>query len=256
MTLRISISLLLVVCFSAAAHAQVGRDVAERGSNRAQISKGQAQLESGSKALTSFSSQLDALRAATAAKDSPEANRTLDELRGIMGGQLEQGAARAEAMKRELAGSVSETGSNRRESRRNRDDSDAFGRSDDDEADAIRDGVNRVDDARDVADDKKDLAELGERLKQQQQIAQSLASVQLALDSPTGGEDANRTISELERFEGLMQQDLKAIEAEITEDRREAGEDRRETRDDLREADEPDNRHRRNDDDFGRRRRD
>lgn len=255
MSWRLSSTILLGVICATTVYAQVGRDVAERGSNRSQVSAGQAQLESGSKAVESFSSHLGALEQAATGQDTPAANRELDELRQIMGTQLEEGAARAEAMKRELAGSASETGSNRRESRRNRDDSDAFGSSDDDEADAIRDGANRADDARDLADDKKDLAAFGERLKQQQQIAQSLAPVKLDLDSPTGSDDASRTISELARFQGLMQQDLKAIEAEITEDRRESGEDRRETRDDIREADEPDDRYRREDDDLGRHRR-
>ena len=70
----------------------------------------------------------------------------------------------ADAFKRELMGSASETGSNRRESRRSRDDSNAFGRSDDDSLDQARDGLNRIDDARDVADDKADLEALGQRV--------------------------------------------------------------------------------------------
>jgi len=256
MSARVFVCLVMLatVC-STNAFGQVGRDVAERGSNRSQISKGKAALESGTEALLSFSGSLASLKEAVDRQDTPGANEEVARLQQLMGAELASGAERAEAMKRELAGSVSETGSNRRESRRNREDSDSFGRTDDDEADAVRDGVNRVDDARDVADDKKDLAALGGRLEREQQIAQSFASYQFDLDSPAGRDDAGLKVAALEEFEGLMQQELKSIEAEIAEDRKEAGEDRRETRDDVREADEPDNEYRRDHDDFDRHRR-
>jgi len=232
----------------------VGRDIIERGSNRGQIAQGTASLESGSQELKTFSTHLSKLKNASAQQHTASANQQLAELQQLMLVELDQGTYRAESMKRELAGSASETGSNRRESRRNRDDSDAFGRTSDDEADALRDGLNRVDDVHDVADDKSDLAALGERLNRQQQIAQYLDGYQFALNTPAGRHDSSRRISALEDFGGLMQQELKAIEAEINEDRREAAEDRRETRDDFREADELDNRFRRETGNRGRRR--
>ena len=240
------LSMALLFGFSASADAQVGRDVMERGSNRAQISQGKKLAERDSQELAQFSKQVDALEAALESGDQAAANQALAALTKLGTAEVQQNAAKVEQAKKEVAGSVSETGSNRREARRNRDDSDAFGRSDDDEADAIRDGINRVDDARDLADDKKDLQALGQRAQRQQQIVAELGAAEAA---------AAEQVALLREFEGLMQADLAATQAEMKEDKREAAEDRRETRDDLREADEPDNRYRRETGDFGRRRR-
>jgi hypothetical protein len=247
--------LALVALSATSAHAQVGRDVVERGSNRAQISTGKEALERDGKEVESFASQVASFEQAVAKGDGAKANQSLAALSPLMKTEVEQGGAKAEAAKREVAGSASETGSNRRESRRNRDDSNAMGRSDDDTADAVRDGVNRADDARDVADDKKDLEGIAQRVQRQQQIAQQLAGTQIALDSDSGRQQASQQVSMLKEFETLMRADLAATEEEIQEDRKEAGEDRRETRDDVREADEVDNRYRRETGNAGRRRR-
>jgi hypothetical protein len=234
-------------------NAQVGRDIAERASNRSQISQGKKAVERDSTEINVFSEHLASLKKASQGGDEASVNQAFSLLVPLLRTEVEQGAGKAEAAKKELAGSVSETGSNRRESRRNRDDSDAFGRSSDDEADAARDAVNRVDDVRDLADDKKDLQATVGRVTRQQEIAQVLATYEFALGSDAGRGDAAEKIAMLEEFEALMRQDLAATVAEIKEDRREAGEDRRETRDDLREADEPDNQYRRKTGNYGRR---
>jgi hypothetical protein len=247
-------SLVVLVLLSATSvHAQVGRDVVERGSNRAQISTGKEALERDGKEVESFASQVASFEQAVAKGDGAQANQSLAALSPLMQTEVEQGGAKAEAAKREVAGSASETGSNRRESRRNRDDSNAMGRSDDDTADAVRDGVNRADDARDVADDKKDLEAIAQRTQRQQQITQQVAGTPIALDSDAGRQQASEQVAMMKEFEKLMRADLAATEAEIQEDRKEAGEDRRETRDDVREADEPDNRYRRETGNAGRR---
>jgi hypothetical protein len=243
----------LMLC-ATTAQAQIGRDVLERSSNRAQISEGKAALERDSKELGTFTGHLNTLRGAVRAGDESAANLTLGALKPELSTEAQQTAGKAEAAKREVAGSASETGSNRRESRRNRADSNSLGRSSDDEADAIRDGINRVDDARDLADDKADLGALAKLAQRQQQIAQALGPYDFDLGSDTGRTDAASKLALLEEFEKLMEQDIAATQAELSEDRKEAGEDRRETRDDVREADELDNRYRRQTGDYRRRR--
>jgi hypothetical protein len=250
---RMILFAVFTVVVSSEVRAQVGRDVAERGSNRSQISQGKAAMERDTKEQKEFASHLSLLKNACSEANMESANRELADLKRLMDVEVEQAAAKVEAMKRELAASASETGSNRRESRRNRDDSDAFGQSSDDEADAVRDAANRIDDVRDVADDKKDLAAQGERVGSQQKIAQSFSSYQFVLDSPAGLDESKLRIASLEEFATLMSQDIAATKAEMSEDRKEAGEDRRETRDDLQEADEVDNQYRRETEDFGRR---
>jgi len=245
----------VVTAISGASKAQVGRDVVERGSNRAQISHGQQALERDTGETEQFGNQLASLRTAVGKNDAAAANQVLAELMPALGREVQQGSEMAEAFKRELAGSVSETGSNRRESRRNRDDSNRLGRSNDDALDQGRDAINRVDDARDVADDKQDLEALGQRVARQQQIAGSLQGYQVDLASAAGRSDAEAKIGMLSEFENLMRQGVAAVAEEIEEDRQEAAEDRRETRDDLREADEIDNRVRRETGNAGRRRR-
>jgi hypothetical protein len=249
------LSFLAILVSATSIQAQVGRDVVERGSGRAQISQGKQAVERDRKEIESFAQHLGSLEQAIDGGDSAKANQELSALSPLLRAEVEQGGAKAEAAKKEMGGSVSETGSNRRESRRSRDDSNAFGRSDDDTADAARDSVNRVDDARDAADDKKDLEAIAQRTGRQQQIAQEVAGHPLALDSEAGRQEATRQLGLLKEFETLMRADLSATEQEITEDRREAGEDRRETRDDVREADEIDNRYRRETGNAGRRRR-
>lgn len=236
------------------AQAQVGRDVVERGSNRKQISQGQQALERDSKEVEAFSSQLASLEQAVGQADGAAANQALSALLPVLKTEADQGGAKAEAAKKELAGAASETGSNRRESRRSRDDADTLGRTQDDQEDMARDAVNRADDARDAADDKKDLEAIVQRTKRQQEIAQTMAGYQFVLDSEAGRNEATKRLAMLKEFDGLMRADLAATEQEIKEDKREAGEDRRETRDDLREADEIDNRVRRETGNAGRRR--
>jgi len=252
---KCTLSFFVTIVLTGAANAQVGRDVLERGSNRAQISQGKKSLERDTAEVEQFAGQLASLRTAVGKNDVPAANQALAQLVPALGREVQQGGELAEAYKRELMGSVSETGSNRRESRRNRDDSNAFGRSDDDRLDQGRDAINRVDDARDVADDKQDLEALGKRVARQQQIAGSLQGYQINMASATGRSDAEAKISLLSEFEQLMRQGVAAVEGEITEDRREAAEDRRETRDDVREADELDNKVRQETGNAGRRRR-
>lgn len=249
----ILITSLAVLAVPTSVLAQVGRDAAERASNRGQISQGQQALERDQKELASFTQQIGALEKAVAAGDDAGANAALAALGSLVQAEVGQAGAKAEAARRELAGGVSETGSNRRESRRNRDDANAFGRSDDDALDAGRDAVNRMDDTRDVADEKRDLEAAVGRAQRQQQLAQGLSKQPLSLESAAGREQAAAQVALLNEFEQLMRQDLAATEQEIAEDRREAGEDRRETRDDLREADELDNRMRRETGNLGRR---
>lgn len=243
--LALALPLLGALATAAPAFAQVGRDVAERGSNRSQISKGKQAVERDTKEIEQYRSQLIALEDAVGKHDSEGANRALTALSPLMQTEIQQGTAQVEAAKKELAGSVSETGSNRRESRRNRDDSAAFGRSQDDEADAVRDGINRLDDTRDASDDKSDLEASSKRVQRQQQLASEVAGHPVALDSESGRHEAAEQIRKLKEFGQLMEQDLQATRQELKEDEKEAGEDRRETRDDAREADEPDNRYRR-----------
>jgi hypothetical protein len=252
---RIRLSFALLVVTSVAAEAQVGRDVVERGSNRAQISEGNQALERDAKEIERFSAQLATLEQAVVQGNGSTANQAFSALSQLIASEVEQGAAKADAAKKELTGAVSETGSNRRESRRNRDDSDAFGRTDDDESDAIRDGLNRADDVRDAADEKADLESIVKRAQRQGQIAESMAGFQVSLESETGRQQASQQLAMLTEFQQLMNDDLAATEQEIAEDRGEAGEDRRETRDDLSEADELDDRYRRETGDRGRRRR-
>ena len=245
--------LLVVVVLPTSVFAQVGRDVAERASNRGQISQGQQALERDQQELQRFSQQLGSLEQAVAAGDDAAANAALAALGPLVQTEVGQAGAKAESARREVAGGMSETGSNRRESRRNRDDSDAFGRTDDDALDAGRDAMNRMDDVRDVSDEKRDLEAAVARAQRQQQLAQGLTKQPLSLGNAAGREQAAAQVALLKEFEQLMRQDLTATEQEIAEDRREAGEDRRETRDDLREADELDNRMRRETGNMGRR---
>ena len=96
MTARVLLSVALFITGSASVQAQVGRDVVERTSNRAQISGGQEALERDSKELAGFSPHLAAIRQASESGDEASANQALADLQPLLRSEVEQGAAKAE----------------------------------------------------------------------------------------------------------------------------------------------------------------
>jgi hypothetical protein len=206
--------------------AQVGRDAAERRSDRRQIGTDRVQLAgdvADVRRLERLVGELDQARVSgnKGAEVAVQA-RIAQELRQ----ETREGGRDLAQDKVEAAGARSEVRSDRREIRRDRAGAASPAQTRDDKRD-LRD------DRRDARDDARDAVASAQRAQKQQQIIAELRKIQ----PQVAANDANtkaRQRSLLDEFLQVSKQDAKATGRELGEDRRELREDRRETREDVR----------------------
>ncbi len=211
--------------------AQVGRDAAERRSDRRQIGTDRAQLVgdiSDVRRLERLVAQLDQARAS--GNKNAEAAAQL-RIAQELGREMREGARDVAQDKAEAAGAASEVRSDRRELRRDRAGAASGAQTRDDRRD-LRD------DRRDRRDDARDVAASAQRAQRQQQIVAELRQIQPQVKLGDASAVA-RQRALLDEFLQVSKADAKATGRELGEDKRELREDRRETREDVRQQTAP-----------------
>lgn len=191
----------------------------ERASDRKEVSTDKKQLQRDRNELAAFNALTAAFREAFQNRDGNKIARLKGEILLAMDREVQQANVKIAQADQEKNKSRVEAANSSKEAHQDR---------------TVRDLANRVDDKKDLKDDKYDMHDRVRRRDNQAKLYEAMKIATFAFDGRALKKaEANREI--LTAFIKTMENDIEATEKELHEDKSELKEDRQETREDRRE---------------------